>query len=733
MALSHLGRWRAGRRRLFGVERDIDAVENAIEFGGGIRDVGTDGANALGLLSGEPQTFWSPDQDDPLDRWWIEVDLGRVVSARTVQLRFDEDNAPLEFFNILTSDGEPFFNLSGTVIEGSLRYQGLHRYKFNEEHVVEIDFGLKPLRFVRIEATRKQDAVRLSRLSVESVGDNISMGLRGRGGDIEIIVGLGDKKMERRETLGLSNTIIDGDLTTTWRFSTYAASVEAPPQEIFGRITLDLGALYWIDRVRILGDLVGLNPAINYGGRGGGRNFLWYKLSGSDGSLSPDGTLKWTTLGERPPDIRNFVGIFHFEERFPLQRLRHFRLLFPLTLEGQQISGTVGNTAEFQTFGEGFPAEVILQSPLYDLGAPRNVNTVEWITDTPPGTRIQLRSRTGNLLEERLVYHDKDGAEVTEAKYNKLISSFKGAIDTVKSPGSDWSTWSRFYEQSGDSFRSPSPRQHVQLEARLLSDEPLVAASIEQIVLTHGSPLAGKTSGEVFPMNAEPGKLEDFTYFLKTTFASGNRGFDRIVLTSVAEIEYVDIRLDGGSVDAQMEAIEEGIEIRLDSPVNRSALLEVDFRSRVFLNQTRYDAVLINGSGNAELRQAVDAGDAESDIESEVTFVSLPTQHPLVGNVDLSSQVITPNGDGVGDLLTISFNLFQILVPRPVEISIHDLSGQRVRLLSDEGMTAGSVAVEWEGFDDKGRLVAPGSYILRIESRGDSRSETLTRVVSVAY
>ena len=110
-----------------------------------------------------------------------------------------------------------------------------------------------------------------------------------------------------------------------------------------------------------------------------------------------------------------------------------------------------------------------------------------------------------------------------------------------------------------------------------------------------------------------------------------------------------------------------------------------------------------------------------------------PAEHPLVGNVTLSSSVITPNGDGVGDELTISFNLFQLLVARPVDISIHALSGRRVRLLSDEGMTAGPVSIEWDGLDDDDRIVAPGTYILRVESRGDARSETLSRVVSVAY
>ena len=261
----------------------------------------------------------------------------------------------------------------------------------------------------------------------------------------------------------------------------------------------------------------------------------------------------------------------------------------------------------------------------------------------------------------------------------------------------------------------------------------MAATSVDQIVLTHSNPLADKTSAEVYPTNARPGELQDFTYFLKTTFASGNRGFDRVILTSEGEIEYVDIRLDGAPAEALVEQVEEGIEIRLDSPVIRSRLLEVDFRSRVFLNQTRFDAVLVSGSGTAALRQPVDAGDAEPDIDSEVTFVSLPTEHPLVGNVTLSSSVITPNGDGVGDELTISFSIFQLLVARPVDISIHTLSGRRVRLLSDEGMTAGPVSIVWDGRDDDDRIVAPGTYLLRVESRGDARSESLSRVVSVAY
>jgi len=413
--------------------------------------------------------------------------------------------------------------------------------------------------------------------------------------------------------------------------------------------------------------------------------------------------------------------------------LRHFRLLFPLTLEGQQISGTVGNTAEFQTFGEGFPAEVILQSPLYDLGAPRNVNTVEWITDTPPGTRIQLRSRTGNLLEERLVYHDKDGAEVTEAKYNKLISSFKGAIDTLKSPGSDWSTWSNVYEPEDEVFFSPSPRQFVQLELRMVADDPFSAASVNSISLTFDEPLAQQTFGEVFPAEATPGELTEFTYFLSSSISNSSVGFDHVLITSPASTEYRGLRLDGERLDPVVELVDEGFLISLERPVRRSGTLEIDFSSTVFLNQTRFDAFLVEGSGAAAIRQQVDAGDANPDIDSEAISVSLPAGRKIIDNLTFSSRIFTPNGDDVDDRLEVTFDLFRVNVPRPLTIGVYDLSGRQRHVLDLVDVTAGPQRVEWDGLDAGGKLLPPGNYLLRLRFEGDAQSETIDRAIAIAY
>ena len=83
------------------------------------------------------------------------------------------------------------------------------------------------------------------------------------------------------------------------------------------------------------------------------------------------------------------------------------------------------------------------------------------------GTRIELRTRTGNEVLETYTYRDKNGKEVTERRYNKLIPSFKGPIDTTLATGGDWSPWSRIYSFSGEAFLSPSPRRYLEIDVRM--------------------------------------------------------------------------------------------------------------------------------------------------------------------------------------------------------------------------------------------------------------------------
>lgn len=85
------------------VPKHINACLDADQFFqhkgyGGIRDVqggakgaGSNLAEVVNVMDGDPLTFWEPDLDAPLEDWWLELDLGRCVLASEVVLRFVEE------------------------------------------------------------------------------------------------------------------------------------------------------------------------------------------------------------------------------------------------------------------------------------------------------------------------------------------------------------------------------------------------------------------------------------------------------------------------------------------------------------------------------------------------------------------------------------------------------------------------------------------------------------------
>ena len=714
-----ISRGKAGPRF---VRRDIDAVANAGDFGGGIRAAGSNSGDAGNLIDGSLSSFWAPDWDDDSENMYVEVDLGRVVSAQRVVLRLREDGPPLELFQVLLSNGERFFDSTGLPLPSIVRYSDRVRYSFNQQRELAIEYGLKPLQFIRIEVDLPTEGAGISSVAVEAVGDNISLGMRERGGQVDILNEIGTRA-EGYESTGNSNALIDGDIVSSWRYWGFSQPGDT-------EFTFDLGALYWVDRVRILGDLAGIAPS-SVDWRWTRRNaihFPWYIIWGSDGSLAPDGSLRWQILGELPEHPRNLRDIVHFEEQFPLRPLRYLRMRYP----NRQCCIT-GTTAEFQVFGEGYPAGTIIQSPLYDLGAVRNATGLSWQVETPEGTRVEIRSRTGNLLQESYVFHDKNGKVVTERKYDKLIPSFKGRIDTVRSPGDDWSIWSQAYERSDRGFLSPTPRRFVQLQASLLSDDPMQGAVLDELVLSYAEPLAAATRAEIYPIQVEPGQRTEFTYYLGWDVGASSTGFDQLLMRSGADIELGEIRSGGQVLNAEVARVDGGWDITFADPFVRAGLIELDFASTIYRQQMPFEAFLASGRGERQIRQRVDVGDASDAVASEVIAVSLPVGPALIDGLALSTALVTPNGDGIGDLLQIEFALLNVLQPRLLHVALYDLSGRKIRVLHDQQQTAGPITLSWDGQDESGQLAAPGNYILRVEVQGDAQAQKKTKIIALAY
>ena len=94
-------------------EQRFNAVANAREFSAkaigdyGQRFARTPSNQQQADLAGDqdPNTWWQPDPDTPVQLWWLELDLGRSVVADKVRVRFPnrEGAKPFNFFSLYVS------------------------------------------------------------------------------------------------------------------------------------------------------------------------------------------------------------------------------------------------------------------------------------------------------------------------------------------------------------------------------------------------------------------------------------------------------------------------------------------------------------------------------------------------------------------------------------------------------------------------------------------------------
>ena len=88
-------------------EKSFNAVANANEFSSSIiGDYGqrfarspSNAATAALVGDQDTATWWQPNEEDPVEKWWIEIDLGRAVVAEKMRVIFP-DNEELSLIHI---------------------------------------------------------------------------------------------------------------------------------------------------------------------------------------------------------------------------------------------------------------------------------------------------------------------------------------------------------------------------------------------------------------------------------------------------------------------------------------------------------------------------------------------------------------------------------------------------------------------------------------------------------
>ena len=775
------------------IREQINAVLDAPNFvsaegvPGGVRAAGVNSAEAAQIIDGQEQTFWEPDLDAPLRDWWVEIDLGRLVWAHKIVVKFAPEGLgdPFLQFKVLTSNGLPAFSQSKALrFAPAGRSEGLNKtqrvFEFDLKPSQEADAGFvgDMFQFVQIVATasargqgHEVSEARWNRLPAEERGDVLYF-LRESSGVLRPIdqaqhaalsaERAGPVQYYRRERPrlaevevwtqgdnislgalsrsgligGTSNTgterlAIDGDYKTVWTEQVGVSGGEHIDVEFDRELLFDLGTWFWISRVVIGFD----RENIAHGFTGAFPN---YAINLSNGQRNPDGSLSYIALAARETADQEpgrfsglFPHIFYQDNAFPLTKARYFKMDYRVLIVPNWANAGI---RELQLYGRGFLPQVTLQSGPMELGRdPRILSSIHWAADLPPGTQVQFRTRTGNQLDEEIHYFTTAGKEVTAAQYRKLLSFQRGDSTVSVVPGPDWSSWSPFYAASDAPIASPSPRRYAIVEATLRSDDPGQGALLRRMHIALNRPLASQVLGEVQPRQTEQrGERTTFTLSLQPQFQADNRGFDQVlvVLPHGATVDLEEVVVGAERVPVtRLPTGTDSLWVRLPAPVTAEAeLVALQFSGVLYLASNAFAVQVGLGEGDERVWQRVDAG--------RRLQVLTPFSGGLLGEVIASANPFTPNGDGINDIVELVFPVFAVQNAKALVLEVYGLDGRRVRHKAPVVASAAGVhRLTWDGRDDQGRLTPPGLYLCRVGVEVDAQVEqtTITKLVANAY
>ena len=488
-------------------------------------------------------------------------------------------------------------------------------------------------------------------------------------------------------------------------------------------------------------------------------NFLaWYELRKGDNNVrfanSPCDRVSRVTKGLRwvrnqdpaltviESNRENLDAVV--ELRFPTESIRYITAqAFPLR---------DWEVAEFEVYGEGFVEETVLVTQILDFGQPINWGKIRWDADVPEGTRIEVRTRTGNTPDPSLYFDENingDIRPITLKEYEKLDPS--GRLPTVYDTD-NWSFWSPPYDfaaglrdsdepaeawRDGTPLLSPGPSRYIQLAFRLFSTFT-TAPRIRSLTIQFGdAPAAREILGEVWPIAVDSFAPTEFTYVIRPEFTADDTGFDRLEIRTHAQVQAISaVKRDGTELDlnAFVPDIQDDHFVvsfpRLQGEDDSFKQLEVSFVVPVLRFGTEFSGWVFDSNDPDQIKQQVRPGNATFRFSGDAIAVNTPVGGRLLVDIAVTSNPLTPNGDGVNETVEIAYKLREVTANRPVRLAIYNLAGQLVVELPPITARSGEFAHRWDGRDDAQQLVPPGTYIWRLQLE---EKEERAGILSVAY
>ena len=691
---------------------------------------------------------------------------GLIPLALMVTAIFLDDASPATIYRI----GKPF----SPVERDSLQDIGLDFKEIswlNYESVENLD----------VDSLKAADAGSIQPKFIRE-GESIAATALDRGGWIAYGT-QGNESLGNNEAYGIegniANNMIDGDPTTAFVWlepPTGKVKYGARCHNAQHRIVINLGGIFVVDKVRFY-TRQGISPE----GEEYETNFIEdYELGTSLGRPQDFIETHLCRGTGYIPSFRQFAKYTHPGSRgqsgFPSGSSGHHQdvenlfseVIIPLD-PPEELSyvalliytpnlKTI-EIAEFEVLGQGFVDEASYIADIIELDDIGSFGEITWSGSSDPKAEVKIRSRSGTdrhpdvywriTPEQRtpvvLPSTNRKGEDLSpeeyKSEYDKLPGSVRGPVtyDTE-----NWSFWSAPYnfESPGEVIASPGPRKFFQIGVDFIS-EGSDGSRIEYLQFKASVPPAAREIvGEIFPPEVEIGKItHKFSYFVTAWMAAVDKGFDSLEITTPYGVTSVDsLRVDGINQDGFTRMIKEdgsGFEVTLPSKLDRrdsGVIVEVVFQAPVLRERgTFFDGRVFDSAKPHEVRQKINPGNVADEIESDVLTVITSLAESILSSPEVSPNPFTPNGDGVNDLLNISYTILRLTAPVPVSIDIYDLSGVFIKTVYSGNDSVGQYTRHWDGGDNKDNLVPPGIYVYRISVEAQEEEETATGTISVVY
>ena len=511
---------------------------------------------------------------------------------------------------------------------------------------------------------------------------NIALGTFERGGQVtspnaQAVLRLSSGVLQER-----LQSIVDGNPDTAFEAKDVVATGIL--------LVIDLGARFGVDHIRFFPRqayqtdfMKGYVLSINDGVFGA-------DIVASSADKLPDKTLL-TLMAQDGSNNSDTIDV-----RFPLQYVRYIRLE-----STQRFNWEID---ELEIFGRGFVPEADYRSQVFDMEQESLWGRLMWATQQvgmEQNSRVTIRTRSG----------------------------------TSPSPEDDpegWSSWSTPYRHSGDPILSPAPRRYFQFDLAFESDGLGDGIAVDSLAFEFFRPaLAQSIIGEVWPQEVPVGVDTSFSYAIQV---NGAEGFDRLEIDTPAPVRAIhELRLNDQEIEFNGELGEDGLMVSFARQTGDHNLHLV-FETAVLRYETVFTGRLFDTTREGALFQVISSGDAIGPLEGDDLSVRVPLEgQDLVYSASVTPAVFTPNGDGINDQTTISFDLLYLTDWAPVFLRVYDLAGNQMTALHVEGIQSGRHLREWDGRNALGELVPPGLYIVQVEVNTDSGMESHSIMVAIAY